>query len=181
MKIKIILFYLLMATQLVFSQTPKKFDEVEHSANSGIKKGLKSTVNDIFTIHIEYGHLGEVLIGCSEHATDGFDPLFDDMAPPPGMGGIGYTFLISPDRKYNLYKDIRGYSNEIQWVLYVKPGSNPVTLSWLPNEIPPHWELFCAPWDGKSETLGAAIDCRKNSRITANKTTFFRLWIICRN
>ena len=128
-------------------------------------------------LDIEHGHIGHVYIGCQEDASDDFDSRIDDMAPPPGMGGVGYTFLVSPDRKYNLYRDIRGFSDSVQWVFYAKSGTNPVKVSWEKGSIPEGWNLYCSPWDGKSDSVSVTYDCRKKNSVTLNKTGFFRFWV----
>ena len=132
-------------------------------------------------LNIENGHIGHVFIGCREGATDSFDNRIDDMAPPPGMGGVGYTFLVSPDRKYNLYRDIRAFSENVQWVFYAKVGMKPVTLNWDPKAIPEKWNLYCGKWDGKSEQVGKVVNCREKFSIERDKTGFFRFWIEPRN
>ena len=128
-------------------------------------------------LNVEHGHIGHVFIGCEEGATDGFDSKIDDMAPPPGMGGVGYTFLVSPDRKYNLYRDVRGFSNTVQWVFYAKIGAHPIEVHWDVNEIPQGWSMYCSPWDGKSEKVSVTHDCRKTSSIKSAKTGFIRFWM----
>ena len=130
---------------------------------------------------IEHGHIGHVYIGCQKDASDGFDSRIDDLAPPPGMGGVGYTFLVSPDRAYNLYRDIRGFSDNVQWVFYAKPGKSPVKVTWDPNSIPLGWNMFCGPWDGKSELVTVTYDCRKTNSVETDKTGFFRFWIESQN
>lgn len=129
-------------------------------------------------LNIENGHIGQVYIGCKPGATDEFDGRVDDMAPPPGMGGIGYTFLVSPDRKYNLYKDIRGFADRVQWVFYAKTGVKPVQVSWEPQAIPKGWTLYCGAWDGTSEEVTGIINCRQTTTVETKKTGFFRFWII---
>lgn len=128
-------------------------------------------------IGIEHGHIDSVFIGCSPQASDKFDRGLDDLAPPPGIGGVGFTFLISPDRKMNLYRDIRALADTVQWLLYAKVGTNPVRLTWDPQDIPRQWDLFCGLWDGKSPTILHPIDCRKTTEITIKETAICRFWI----
>lgn len=129
-------------------------------------------------LQIANGHIGSVFIGCQKGATDAYDNGLDDMAPPPGIGGAGYTFLISPDRKHNLYKDIRAYADTIQWLFYAKPGHKPVDVSWDGTQIPDGWKLYCARWDGRSETVTDTVNCRETQKVTAESTTFFRFWMV---
>ena len=99
------------------------------------------------------------------------------MAPPPGMGGAGFTFLISPDRKHNLYRDIRGHTDSPQWVLYAKPGAAAVTVSWEPAAIPQDSNLYCSRWDGASEQVSETVNCREVHSISTKELVFFRFWI----
>lgn len=131
-------------------------------------------------LNIKNGHIGSVEFGCRDGATDGYDRRIDDMAPPPGIGGVGYTFLVSPDRKFNLYKDIRAYADTVQWVFYAKIGRKPVVLSWEKSQIPNAFDLYCAEWDGRSEAVADTVNCRELESVTAEKTTFFRFWIVKR-
>ena len=123
---------------------------------------------------IQHGHIGHVFIGCKKGATDDFDSRVDDMAPPPGMGGVGYTFLVSPDKKYNLYRDIRGFSDRTEWVFYAKPGTKPVKISWDQDSIPSGWNMYCSPWDGKSEVATISHDCRQIASVETDKIGYFR-------
>ena len=148
-----------------------------HEISTEEGKNKKAHKDFEIKLNIENGHIGHVFIGCKEKATDGFDNRIDDMAPPPGMGGVGYTFLVSPDRKYNLYRDIRGFEDKVQWVFYAKIGTKPVSLSWDAKLIPPEWNLYCGEWDGKSEGVKKVLDCREKFSISRSKTGFFRFWI----
>ncbi len=132
-------------------------------------------------LDIANGHIGHVYIGCHESATDGYDMRIDDMAPPAGMGGIGYTFLVSPDREHNLYRDIRAYADTVRWVFYAKPGRKPVEVSWDAVAIPDGWDLFCGSWDGKSEAVSSRIDCRQTTRVSTDTVSFFQFWIVRQN
>ena len=171
-------FYLIIYS-LVFAQIGFSSENGESKAKSPNPTGEETSSDTDFQmkLDIENGHIGHVYIGCKAGATDGFDNRIDDMAPPPGMGGVGYTFLVSPDRKYNLYRDIRGFSAKVQWVFYAKVGSKPVTLSWEPDSIPNEWNLYCGKWDGKSETLKTVLNCRDKTSIQTNKTGFIRFWV----
>jgi hypothetical protein len=100
----------------------------------------------------------------------------DEMAPPPGIG-TGYTFLVSPDRKSNLYKDVRAPGDTVQWVLFARPSGKPVTVTWDASAIPAGWDLFCARWDGKSASVSEVTDCRIVSSISTKALCYFRFWI----
>ena len=151
--------------------------ETKHESAAQPDKNKKLYTDFEIKLKIENGHIGHVFIGCREGATDSFDNRIDDMAPPPGMGGVGYTFLVSPDRKYNLYRDIRGFSENVQWVFYAKVGMKPVTLNWDAKSIPEKWNFYCGKWDGKSEGVGKVVNCREKFSIGRDKTGFFRFWI----
>ena len=151
--------------------------------DSADKEKIVEKQNSDFQIKIDIqnGHIGHVFIGCQRGATDNFDSRVDDMAPPPGMGGVGYTFLVSPDKKYNLYRDIRGFSDTVQWLFYAKTGTNPVGISWNAESIPKDWNMYCSPWDGKSENVTTTYDCRQTTFVETDKTGFFRFRIERRN
>ncbi len=175
--------FLLSVLFFIFSHSKIKAANDEKKENQpiiGSKQPESIAKNNAFLIklNIQHGHIGHVFIGCNENATDDFDNQMDDMSPPPGMGGVGYTFLVSPDRKYNLYKDIRGFADTVQWVFFAKTGKSPVTVSWDPKSIPAGWNMFCSPWDGKSETVPENLNCKKATSIKADKTGFFRFWVV---
>ncbi len=177
------LFVLLSVLFLIFCHSKLNAADNEKESKpttTTSKQSENAQKNKAFLIklNIQHGHIGHVFIGCSENATDDFDNQMDDMSPPPGMGGVGYTFLISPDRKYNLYKDIRAFADTVQWVFYAKIGGNPVTVSWDPKSIPSGWDMYCSPWDGKSETVPENLNCKKATSIKADKTGFFRFWVV---
>ena len=168
-------FFLFFATLLPLVQLGHAQHEGTEKPESPIQPDKKKEVNSDFEIklNIENGHIGHVFIGCRDGATDNFDNRIDDMAPPPGMGGVGYTFLVSPDRKYNLYRDIRGFSENVQWVFYGKVGIKPITLSWDTKSIPEKWNLYCGKWDGKSEGIERVLNCREKFSIKRDQTGFF--------
>jgi hypothetical protein len=143
-----------------------------------VPRGPDTTKRFEVELKLKNGHIGSVFIGCREGATDGMDRRVDDMAPPPGIGGVGYTFLISPDRRFNLYKDIRAYGDVVQWLFYAKVGGKPVTVSWAADAVPKGYQLYCGLWDGKSKTVADAKDCRKVTSMTLEKTGTCRFWLV---
>lgn len=148
-----------------------------------VPRAQGSTVKDAarrfeIVVKVENGHIGEVRLGCHEKAGDGYDRRLDDMAPPPGIGGVGYTFLISPDRKFNLYRDTRGFAPTVQWVFYAKVGDKPVTLSWNPEQIPKGYRFYCGLWDGESAQVANPLDAAKTTAITIEKTGLCRFWLV---
>ena len=175
----VVLLLILMIGFLIGGKESRAQDDTREGKKELIAADSTDIKNAPFEIKlmIKNGHIGHVFLGCHDQATDDFDNRLDDMAPPPGMGGIGYTFLVSPDRKYNLYKDIRGFADTIQWVFYAKPGTKPTIVSWDPGLIPRGWDMFCSPWDGKSETVPSNIDCKITTSIKTEKTGFFRFWM----
>jgi hypothetical protein len=143
-----------------------------------VPRGPDTTKSFDVELKIKHGHIGSVFIGCREGATDGMDRRIDDMAPPPGIGGVGYTFLISPDRRFNLYKDIRDYGDVVQWLFYAKVGSKPVTVSWAAEAVPEGYQLYCGLWDGKTKNVPNPKDCRKVTSMTLEKTGTCRFWLV---
>ena len=149
-------------------------------------KALEADADFQIAIKVKHGHLRELFIGCAEGRTDGFDrrprgaglaAMFDEMAPPPGIG-TGYTYLVSPDRRMQLYKDIRGPQPETpQWVLFAKPGDKPVTLSWDKSQIPAGKILYCAKWDGAATDVTEIVDCAKSASVTHDGFVYYRFWL----
>jgi hypothetical protein len=176
---KIVLLLILVIGSLTGSNSSRA--EVDtNQINNATATTDKTEVKDApfeIKLMIENGHIGHVFVGCHNQATDDFDNRLDDMAPPPGMGGVGYTFLVSPDRKYNLYKDIRGFSDIVTWIFYAKPGTKPTIVSWDPGSIPKGWDMFCSPWDGKSKTVESKINGKTTTSVKTDKTGFFRFWM----
>ena len=125
---------------------------------------------------IKGGHLAEVFLVCAAGATDGYDRELDDLAPPLGFGGVGYTFLVPPDRKMNHYRDVRPPADVTQWLFYGRPAKSPVELSWDPKELPAGLNFYAAKWDGKSKDVGTVIDMRKVTKVMLEKTGYVRIW-----
>ena len=135
--------------------------------------------NFTFKLSLDNGHVGEVVIGCNPKATDAYDRRLDDYAPPPGIGGVAYTFLVPPDRKMNLYQDVRAPATKakpVQWIFFARINKDPVTVSWRQAAIPKGLKLYCATWDGKSKETGEIQDMHKVSSIKLEKTGYLRVW-----
>lgn len=147
-------------------------------AQSTAVKEAKPADGDAFELELKLqnGHIPQVFIACRSGATDGIDRRMDEMAPPPGIG-TGYTFLVSPDRKSNLYKDVRAPADNVQWVLFARPGGKPVTISWDTKAIPEGWNLYCARWDGQSAQVSEVSDCRVVANVSTAALCYFRFWI----
>jgi len=160
---------LLCASAMAEEKKPKPRSHFVGGSRLKTTKELKSHT---ITIKIKNGHIGQVILGCREGATDGFDLRVDDLAPPPGIGGVAYTYLLAPDKKWYFYKDIREYAETVEWVFHASITKLPVTLTWKADEmqIPEGFRLMAAPWDGKSEKAGKAIDCSKVTEIGLTKT-----------
>ncbi|MGL4855151.1 MAG: hypothetical protein ACRC37_07860 [Lentisphaeria bacterium] len=102
-----------------------------------VKKVVRRGPSERLTINIKNGHLGKVMLGFDEEATDGYDRNgLDQMAPPPGMQ-TGYTALVSPDNKLYLYTDSRKPTEKVEFVFYIKVfEGKPVMLDWNPGQFP---------------------------------------------
>jgi hypothetical protein len=127
-------------------------------------------------LSVENGHVGELHIACAPGATDGYDRRMDDLVPPPGFGGIGYTFLVPPDRKMNFYRDVRAPAEVTQWLFYGRVGKAPIELSWDAKSLPKALSFYAAKWDGKSKEVGETVDMRKVVKLTLAKTGYVRIW-----
>lgn len=127
-------------------------------AKTPAKPAVKVDEGTKFELTITNGHLGKVILGINENATDGYDRGLDDMAPPPGME-TGYTALVSPDKKY-LYRDTRKPAKEIEWIFRSKVyKEKAVVVSWDIKTIPADYNFDIQ----QGETN---IDMRKQSSIT---------------
>jgi hypothetical protein len=145
-------------------------------AQNAVPEARESGEGFELELKLQNGHIPQVFIACKPGASDGIDRRMDEMAPPPGIG-TGYTFLVSPDRKSNLYKDVRAPADTVQWVLFARPGGKPVNVSWDSKALPEGWNLYCARWDGKSAEVTDVKDCREVSSVSTDTLCYFRFWI----
>jgi hypothetical protein len=148
-------------------------------ARVAVPRQTKAPVRELTVkLTLENGHIPAVFLSCRDGATAGFDPRIDVMAPPAGIGGIGFTCLIPPDREHNLYRDVRPFGDVVQWLLYAKPGGKPIKVSWEPDQLPATRDLFCGRWDGKSQDMTDVINCRETREVTTDSLCFFRFWMV---
>ena len=134
----------------------------------------------LLELTLDNGHVGELYIGCKPGATDGYDRKLDDYAPPPGIGGVAYTFLVPADRKMNLYKDVRAPSTPekpAQWLFFARIDKEPVTVTWDPKTLPVDAEIYMMKWDGKSKEPGTILDANKVQSVKFEKTGYLRIWM----
>ncbi len=108
---------------------------------------------------IEHGHLRQCWFGCESGATDKYDRRLDEMAPPPGFQ-TGYTAFISPDNRFYLYKDIRGFSKDITWRFQAQVYDHkPIVLHWDPKKLPPKYR-FTVEYRGKKYDMAKIRELR---------------------
>jgi len=106
-----------------------------------------------------HGHLRECWFGCEKGATDGYDRRLDEMAPPPGIQ-TGYTAFVSPDKKFWLYKDIRGFADTVVWRFGAQVyGKKTIEISWKPKDLP-------ALYDFSIQLADKKLDMRKVKNIS---------------
>ena len=152
----------------------------DKSGGAGAKQALPrpAVQGPTFSVKLELvgGHVGELHFGCAPGATDGYDRKLDDLVPPPGFGGVGYTFLVPPDRKMNFYRDVRPPADVTQWLFYGRVGKAPIELSWNAKTLPEGLNFYAAKWDGKSNEVGEIIDLRKVGKLKLEKTGYVRIW-----
>ncbi len=109
------------------------------------------------------GHLRECWFGCEKGATDKYDRRLDEMAPPPGIQ-TGYTAFISPDNKFWLYKDVRGFGQEIVWRFSAQVyDQKTIEISWDPKEFPEAYD-FTLELDKKT------LNMREIRKVSVPKT-----------
>ncbi|GAB4372588.1 MAG: hypothetical protein Kow0042_15980 [Calditrichia bacterium] len=80
-----------------------------------------------------------LIFGTAPDATNGYDPLYDQYAPPPPPpGAFDARFTIGGE---DFLKDFRATIQEdpIIWTVKFMPsaGCNPMTLQWYPDSLPP--------------------------------------------
>jgi len=93
------------------------------------------------TLNLKGSHLAKLILGCNKKGSDKYDRGLDDMAPPQGIE-TGYSSLISPDKRFYLYKDIRGYSDDVIWFLYsAQYKEKPLIVSWDTKSVPPGYVM----------------------------------------
>ncbi len=147
---------------------PAKKIEQKKAIVKPAKKATKIAVakkdkGQTLELRIINGHLGKVILGLHEKATDGYDKGLDDMAPPPGMQ-TGYTALVPPDKKAYLYRDTRKPASEIEWIFYSKVYKDKaVKLAWNAKDIPSGYNFEIQQGE-------KTIDMRKTLSITIPKT-----------
>ncbi len=129
---------------------------------------ISSAAAQDFRVHLQLtnGHLREVIFGCAENATDGYDRNLDDFAPPPGIE-TGYTVFLSADKKFPpFYQDIRGCEEKVSWNFYAKVYKDkPVKVQWNLQEFPATYDFTI-----KRKDDGGILDMKKENSITLENT-----------
>jgi len=88
------------------------------------------------TLTIKNAQVSQLIIGCHQDATDGYDRGRDIYVPPFGMG-TGVIGIILAEKSPNmLYKDIRPPKYPQTWRIDCKPARNPIILSWKQQDFP---------------------------------------------
>lgn len=85
---------------------------------------------DALTVSDNNGNSLVLVFGIAQDASDGFDPQYDQLAPPPPpTGAFDARFQVGG---IDLLKDFRGSAGNITWEVYYLPssGGEPVTLTW---------------------------------------------------
>lgn len=85
---------------------------------------------DALTVSDNNGNSLVLVFGIAQDASDGYDPQYDVLAPPPPpAGAFDARFQISG---IDFLQDFRGSANNITWDVYYLPssGGEPVTLTW---------------------------------------------------
>jgi len=120
---------------------------------------------------LTHGHLREVYFGCAPGASNGFDPQFDSMAPPPGRA-TGYTAFVMPEMPgVYLYKDIRASDQpELAWTFLAQVYEDKViTISWEPQTLPPNYSfaMHLSP--------SRILDMRQNNHVQISQSQSLRI------
>ena len=90
-----------------------------------------------FNIRMDNAQIEEVILGCSEKATDKYDKKLDIYAPPMSMGTAIAGLKLDRQSTQILYKDIRSNTLPQTWLLDCKLDPNkPLNLSWQPGKLP---------------------------------------------
>lgn len=116
-----------------------------------------------------------VMLGVSEGATEGFDPLHDQYAPPSPPSGIFDVRFTHLNEGY--YRDVRALGQDsLNWQLDVQnqSGVNSVSLSWNSNQFPEKG-LFTLHYieDG----VGKVVDMRRVNSLNINNFVSGSLYV----
>lgn len=145
--------------------TPKPISPVVVKAPVKIVPEKVAVKGTFFELRISNGHLGKVILGLSENATDGYDKGLDDMAPPPGMQ-TGYTALVTPDLKAYYYRDTRKPAEEVEWIFSGKVYKDKaIKLSWNAKDIPVGYRFEIQQGDDEP------LDMSKSLSVTISETS----------
>ena len=118
-----------------------------------------------FRIRMDNAQIEEVIIGCSEKATDQYDKGLDVFAPPMSMGTAIVGLLLDRQSQMLLYKDIRSLKLPQTWLLDCKlVPKKTLTLKWEVAKLPKG--LFCTIQIPKQQPL----DMRKTSTCKINES-----------
>ncbi|MFZ0389145.1 MAG: hypothetical protein WAN36_01705, partial [Calditrichia bacterium] len=117
------------------------------------------------TISDNCGNLTELVFGTAADAGDGFDPLYDLLAPAPPAAGAFDARLRSPVDDF--LKDFRrrNIDTTIIWEVYFQAaaGCDPITLTWDNTQLPDSGSFRL------KDMSGTSIDMRmQSSHIVGN-------------
>ncbi|MFZ0391712.1 MAG: T9SS type A sorting domain-containing protein [Calditrichia bacterium] len=107
-----------------------------------------------FTVADNCGNNFALQFGTAAGATDGYDPLYDQLAPPPPPpGAFDARFRKNTN---DFFKDFRGpVVNYIVWDVMFQPasGCNPITLNWNPGQLPPTGQFMLQDISGTNVNM----------------------------
>ena len=121
-----------------------------------------------------------IQIGMQSSATDGFD-LDLDVDTLTGVPGDpeGFAYFQVGDK--SVTRDIRSISNVAPWDLTVIAGTQPVTLSWDPAEIPAGQQLIVSAVDDQDEVFLDQITyltSQSSLQVAAETMVHFRIDLV---
>jgi|GEM_PF-1916552 len=121
-----------------------------------------------------------IQIGMQSSATDGFD-LDLDVDTLTGVPGDpeGFAYFQVGDK--SVTRDIRSISNVAPWDLTVIAGTQPVTLSWDPAEIPADQQLIVSAVDDQDEVVLDQItylSSQSSLQVAAETMVHFRIDLV---
>ena len=99
---------------------------------------LAASADDFtFNIRMDNAQIEEVILGCSDKATDQYDRGLDIYAPPMSMGTAIAGLILDRQSTQILYKDIRSVKLPQTWLLDCKLfKKKPLSLKWDAVKLP---------------------------------------------
>ena len=108
-------------------------------------------------IAFDNAQVNQLVIGCHEDATDGYDRGRDIYVPPFGMGTGTIGIIVDEKNPNKLYKDIRSRNLPQTWRIDCKPAKKPLVMHWSKAELPPGLQFKATSSNGRVTDMNAVF------------------------